>query len=450
MELKNNFTEGKILSPLIRFAFPVLLALLLQSLYGAVDLMVVGQFATTADISAVATGSQILHSITMVLTGLTTGVTVLLGQRIGEGREKEGGKTVGAGIFLFFLVSVLFTALLVTLSAPISKVMNAPEAAFDRTVSYVRICAWGTVFIIAFNMLGGIFRGMGDSKMPLITVAIACVCNILGDLLLVAVFHMGAAGAALATVGAQAISVALSILIIAKRKLPFSFRLKDIRFDKAITGAILRLGLPICFQELLVAVSFLVIMAIVNALGLVQSAGVGVVEKICVFIMLIPSAYMQSMSSFVAQNIGAGKPDRAKKALLYGILTSLAAGAVTGYISFFHGDVLAGIFASKEDPAVILAAADYLRAYAVDCMLVAFLFCFIGYFSGLGRTFFVMLQGIIGAFAVRVPMSFLLSRIPDVRLFYIGLATPASTFVQIVLCGGYFLLLWKHKKNTRV
>lgn len=448
MELSNNFTTGKILSPLLKFAFPVLLALLLQSLYGAVDLIIVSKFARTADISAVATGSQILHCITGVLAGLTTGITVLLGQRIGEGKAKEAGKTIGAGICLFALVAVLLTALLVALSAPIATVMNAPEAAFSQTVRYVRICSWGTVFIIAFNVLGGIFRGLGDSKIPLITVAIACVVNIAGDLLLVAVLDMGAAGAAIATVFAQAVSVALSLLIIRRRSLPFSFGRKDIRFDGGIIGKILQLGLPICLQQFLVSVSFLVITSIVNSLGLTQSAGMGVAEKICAFIMLIPSAYMQSMSAFVAQNMGAGKPERAKKALLYGILTSLAAGVITGWLSFFHGDLLAGIFANaKEDPAVIAAAADYLKAYAVDCIFVAFLFCFIGYFSGLGKTVFVMLQGIIGAFAVRVPVSWLVSRIPGVSLFYIGLATPASTIVQIILCFICFFVINKKDKK---
>lgn len=451
MELSNNFTSGKILSPLIKFAFPVLLALLLQSLYGAVDLVIVSKFAATADISAVATGSQILHCITGVLAGLTTGITVLLGQRIGEGKSKEAGKTIGAGINLFIWVAILLTGLLVALSAPIATVMNAPEQAFGETVSYVRICSWGTAFIIAFNVLGGIFRGLGDSKMPLITVAIACVVNIVGDLLLVAVLNMGAAGAALATVAAQGVSVLLSFLVIKKRPLPFTVSRQDVRFDSAIIGNILQLGLPICLQQFLVSISFLVITSIVNALGLTQSAGMGVAEKICGFIMLIPSAYMQSMSAFVAQNIGAGKPDRAKKALLYGILTSLVAGAVTGYLSFFHGDLLAGIFANaKEDPAVIVAAADYLKAYAIDCIFVAFLFCFIGYFSGLGNTVFVMLQGIIGAFGVRVPVSYLVSRIPGVRLFYIGLATPASTVVQIILCFAFLFHVNRKSAKNRI
>lgn len=449
MEHTNNFTRGKILSPLIRFCFPVLLALLLQAMYGAVDLIVVGKFGKTEDISAVATGSQILHSITTVLTGLAAGVTVLLGQRIGEGRDREAGKVMGAGIFLFAVLAAVMTGVFTACAAPIAQVMRAPRDAFPKTVSYVRICSAGTVFIIAFNLLGSIFRGMGDSKMPLITVSIACVVNILGDLLLCGVFGMGAAGAALATVFAQGISVASSLLIIARRRLPFTFRRQDLRWDGPIAGGILRLGAPIAFQEFLVSVSFLVITAIINGIGLTESAGVGVAQKICGFIMLIPSAYMQSMSAFVAQNIGAGKPERARKALLYGIATSLAAGIVMCYISVFHGDVLARIFAnSKEDPSVILAAADYLKAYGVDCLFTAFLFCFIGYFSGLGRTLFVMIQGVAGAFCVRVPISFLMSKAEPVSLFRIGLATPASTVVQILLCGGFFLYLLRRERRN--
>ena len=170
-------------------------------------------------------------------------------------------------------------------------------------------------------------------------------------------------------------------------------------------------------------------------------AGVGVAEKMCGFIMLVPSAYMQSMSAFVAQNIGAGRPKRARKALLCGIASSLAAGIIIGYMAFFHGDILAGIFA--KDTEIILAAADYLKAYAIDCMLTSFLFCFIGYFNGCGNTTFVMLQGIIGAFGVRLPVSWLMSRQVPVSLFHIGLATPASTVVQIILCGIYFVIMLK-------
>ena len=280
--------------------------------------------------------------------------------------------------------------------------------------------------------------------MPLITVAIACVINILGDLLFVAVLQMGAAGAAIATVMTQAVSVMLSLLIIRKRSLPFVFKRNSIQFGKKNMIKILSLGTPIAFQELLVGISFLVLLAIVNSMGVIASAGVGVAEKLCGFIMLVPSSFMHAMSAFVAQNMGARKPDRANKALFYGIGTSLMAGIVLFYLGFFHGDMLSAIFA--KDPNVILASADYLKAYALDCLLVAFLFCFIGYFNGCGQTFFVMLQGIVGAFCVRVPVAFLISKVPGVTLFQLGLATPCSTIVQIVLCILYFFL---NKKGNR-
>ena len=445
MNKTQNFTEGKILAPLVQFALPVLLALFLQAMYGAVDLLVVGQFGEATDVSAVSTGSQILHSVTVVITGLAMGITILTGQRIGEKRPEEAGRTIGAGICLFFLVAAVLTVTMVAWAGGISRIMQAPEEAFDQTVAYVRICSAGTVFIVAYNVLGSIFRGIGDSKMPLITVAIACVLNIGCDLLFVSGFHMGAAGAALATVLAQAVSVVLSFMIIRRRELPFKLSRQDVRFDRMIIRKILSLGTPVAFQDLLVSISFLVIIAIVNSLGVVASAGIGVAEKLCAFIMLVPSAFMQAMSAFVAQNVGARKPERAKKALLYGIISSVAAGLIMAYISFFHGSILAGLF--SRDQAVIAAAADYLRAYAIDCIFTAFSFCFAGYFNGCGRTVFVMIQGLAGSFAARIPVSYLMSRIPGVSLFGIGLAVPVSTVLQIVLCAGYLIHMEKDGKK---
>ncbi|MBP3657206.1 MAG: MATE family efflux transporter [Clostridia bacterium] len=433
----NDFTQGGILAPLIGFAVPVLFAMFLQTMYGAADLLIVGWFGSTADVSAVATGSQLMHTVTTVLVGMAMGVTVLLAQKIGEGKPRVAGKVIGTGITLFAALAAVMTAALVFLASPLCSLLHAPENAFSRTVDYVRICSAGTAFIIAFNVLGSVFRGIGDSKIPLLTVAIACVVNIGADLLLVAGFGMGAAGAAIATVAAQGVSVLLSLLIIARRSLPFELHRVDLKPDRSCAVNILRIGTPIAMQDLLVSLSFLVIMAIVNSLGLIQSAGVGVAEKLCGFIMLVPSAFSQAMSAFVGQNTGAGKPERARRALYYGIGASLCAGVFMFWLSFFRGEALSGLFA--KDEAVILAAADYLRAYGLDCLLTSFLFCFIGYFSGRGRTVFVMLQGIAGAFCVRVPVSFLVSRIPGVSLFAIGLATPASTLVQIILCGLYFM-----------
>ena len=424
MEHTADFTKGRILTPLLRFAIPVLGALFLQAMYGAVDLLIVGKFATTADVSAVATGSMMMQSITTALTSLAMGITILLGQKLGEGKKKEAGAVIGAGIMLFFLIAVIFTVLFVTGASLVA----------------------GILFIVAFNTLGSIFRGIGDSKTPLLTVAIACVFNIGLDLFFVAVLHWGAAGAALATVLSQAVSVFISLIVISKRKMDVTFSKKDIRFHKEHIKKILTFGIPVSLQDLLVNISFLVIMAIVNSLGLTQSAGVGIAEKVCAFLMLIPIAYMQSLSSFIAQNVGAGKMDRAYRALLYSIATSFVTAMFMFYLAFFHGSWLSGLFAN--DTAVIAMAADYLKAYAIDCLLTAELFCFNGFFSGMGRTNFVMVQGFIGAFLVRIPVSFLMSRLPHVSLFYIGLATPISTFIQISICGAYLLCTIKKSRRT--
>ena len=448
--MKNNldFTQGKILSPLLRFAMPVLFALFLQAMYGAVDLLVVGKFAMAADVSAVATGSQIMMTLTNLVSSFAMGMTVFLGEKIGEKKPREAGQIVGSGLMLFAVIGIVLTALIPIGAELLAYIMHAPQEAFSLTTVYIRICGAGSVIIIAYNLIGSIFRGLGDSKTPLLTVAIACICNIAGDLLTVAVFRLGAKGAALATVFAQMVSVIISLFLIKRKEMPFSMDKKMIRWNGGIVKKIFCLGAPIALQDLLVGISFLVILAIVNSLGLTESAGVGVAEKVCAFIMLVPAAFMQSMSAFVAQNRGAGKPERAVKALKYAISVSLIFAVTMFYISFFHGDMLSWIFAKDTD--VIAASAQYLKAYAIDCLFTCFLFCFIGFFNGMELTTFVMAQGIIGAFLVRVPISFIMSRIEPVSLFRIGLATPCSTVLQILLCVGCMIFVKKTAKKLHI
>ena len=437
MEKTKDFTTGSVLGSLIKFAIPVLAAMFLQSLYGGVDLLIVGQFAQTADVSGVATGSQLMHTATTVITGLSMGITVYVGQKIGERKEEEAGRAIGTGILFFIFLGILLSALLVLFTTNLADQLHAPAEAYEQTCDYITVCGYGTLFICMYNLLGAIFRGIGDSKTPLLTVLIACICNIAGDLIFIAGFGMGAKGAALATVIAQAGSVLTSLLLIRKKTLPFTFKKEFIRLQPATLLKELKLGTPIALQELLVGISFLVIHAVVNSIDVVASAGVGVAEKVCGFIMLVPSSFSQSMSAFVAQNIGAGKSDRAFKALKYGILTSLFVGIVIGSFSFFRGDLLTAIF--TKDAAVILQGHEYLKAYAIDCLFTAILFCCIGYYNGCGNTFFVMLQGIVGAFCVRVPYVLLMSRVSGASLFQIGLGTPLSSVVQIILCMGFMI-----------
>ena len=389
-----------------------------------------------------------MQLVTTLFTGLAMGPTIILGQMIGGGKKKESEDVIGGSICFFLVLAVIVTVLMLIVTVPFAHLMQTPQEAFSQTIYYVRICSGGIIFIVAYNVLGSIFRGLGDSKTPLLTVAIACVCNIVGDLLFVAVLGMRASGAAIATIMAQAISVFICVWLIKRKGLPLPFGIQNIRFHRNEIAKVFKTGAPIALQDSLVVLSFLVINSIVNGLGVIFSAGVGVAEKVCAFIMLVPMSFSQSLSAFVAQNVGAGNPARARKSMECAMGMSIVAGVILAYMAYFHGDVLGAIF--TKDPEVILASADYMKAYAIDTLMVSFLFCFVGYFNGCGYTLFVMIQGLVGAFLVRIPISWFMSRVPDMNLFKIGLATSASTVVQIILCAAWFVLtLKKHGEAVR-
>lgn len=437
-----RFTEGPIYRPLIRFSFPVFLALFLQAAYGAVDMLVIGRFGDASDVSAVSLGAMVMQTVTFVLSDIAMGSTVLIARNIGEGKDTEVGWVIGATITLFVVLGMLAMAVMEPFSGVVIRILRTPVPAQAKATAYVRICSAGMLLIVAYNVLGAVFRGMGNSRLPLFSVALATACNIAGDLLLVGVLGMGVAGAAIATVLSQGVSVAVSLAFCRGKRFPFPFSRKHIRWNRSLCGAIFRIGLPLSFQDLLVSLSFLVIAAIINRMGLTASAGVGIAEKVCGFLMLVPSSFMQAMSAFVAQNVGSGRTERADKALWYGMLTSLAVGVCMFVLAFFHGVRLSLLFTT--DTAVAAASGDYLKAYGIDCIFTSFLFCFLGYFNGRGWTKFVMVQGIVGSFGVRIPLSFVFSGLAGASLFTVGLATPSSSFVQILLCMGRFFAGRRH------
>lgn len=443
---RTDFTEGPVFMPLLRFMIPVMLSLFLQVLYGAVDLLVVGIFSDAANVAATGFGGQVMQLITTVITDLALGTTVVLGSLLGRRRIRLAGKTIGTTVSAFTILALGLTVLFYFLAPPVCRGLQVPGEAFSEAVSYIRICAAGLVFIVGYNVLGGIFRGTGNSLMPLFTVIVAAICNVFGDLLLVGYFEMGASGAAWATIGSQGISVLLSVLMIRHSGMPVEIHPSDFKVDRALVYKMLSVGIPVAIQDVLVGISFLWIMGLVNGLGVDASAGIGIGEKLCGFIMLVPLSFLQSMSAFVAQNYGARRMDRAFLALKYGIATSLAFGLVLAYISFFHGDFLAGFFTS--DPPVREAAFEYLKAYGLDTLLTSFLFCFFGFYNGCEKTKFVMAQGMIGALFFRMPLSWLFSRLEPVTVFQIGLANPLSSIFQVSICTIY-LFLMKRKPEER-
>ena len=441
---KNDFTQGSILKKLAAFMLPILGALVLQAAYGAVDLLVVGRFGSTIGLSAVSTGSQVLNLVTFVVTQLAMGVTVLIARYLGEKKPELIGSVIGGAAVVFTLLSAVLFVVMVGFARSISVLMQAPAEAVALTASYVRICGSGIFFIVAYNLLAAVFRGLGDSKSPLLFVLVACVVNIIGDLVLVAGFHLDAAGA---TVAAQAVSVVCAVVILLKKKLPFTIRKSDFRLNLQ-SRKFLSIGLPLALQEFLTQLSFLALCAFVNRLGLEASSGYGVACKIVNFAMLIPSSLMQSMASFVSQNMGAGNPKRAKKAMFTGIGIGLAFGCAMFALVFFRGDLLSNVFTT--DAAVIQNAFAYLKGFAPETLATAVLFSMVGYFNGSDKTVWVMVQGLVQTLLVRLPMAYIMSIQPNANLTMIGLAAPTSTVVGIVLNVCFFLALERRSKKAAV
>lgn len=433
---------------MLPFMGPILGALILQAAYGAVDLLVVGRFGSTAGLSAVSTGSQVLNLVTFVIIALAMGVTVLIARYIGEKNTDQIGELLGGATTIFAILAVVLAVVMVTFARPLSVLMQAPGRGGHSSSSVVcEVCGSGIFFIMAYNVLTAIFRGFGDSKSPLIFVFVACIVNVVGDLILVAGCHLDAAGAAIATVVAQAVSVVLALLLLKKRELPFKISRKDFRLNRQCRR-LLSVGLPLAMQEFLTQMSFLALCAFINRLGLEASSGYGVACKIVSFAMLVPSSLMQSMASFVSQNVGAGKEDRARKAMLTGMGIGLSVGVVVFIGVWFFGDKMTSIFTT--DASVIQRGFEYLRGFAPETIVTAVLFSMIGYFNGHEKSLWVMIQGLIQTLLVRLPLAYYMSIQPDASLTNIGLAAPIATCVGIVLNVIFYIVMskkWKTEKT---
>lgn len=434
---ESNFLNGRITLPLIKFTIPLALAMIVQALYGAVDMVIVGQLGTTADVAAVGIGSLIMQALTAIVAGLSTGTTVRLGHCIGSGDKRAAGETLGGMIALFVLLSLVLTVVMIIFAETLAGLMSVPAEAFDKTVSYITICSAGTFFIASYNGIAGIFRGLGDSKSPLIFVIIACGLNIIGDLFCVGVLKLGTAGAAYATVFAQAVSVLFSIFYIWRRGLPFPFAWGMIFRSGAGVNHILRIGIPVAAQDLLNYFSFMILASIINSLGLIASAAIAVEGKVFSFFILVPASFMAALSAFVAQNVGAGQEKRALKALFRGMTIAFSLGLISWYLAFFHGEFLAGLFGGE--PESVTATGRLLKGAAFEHLIYSLVFCLLGYFNGKAMTAFVMIQGAVCAFLVRVPLAWYLSYTGNTDLLLVGLALSVSSFTGLLLCGIYFI-----------
>ena len=444
--MNHDLTRGPVWKALLNFVLPFLAASILQFLYSVVDMIVVGRFADAAAISAVNTAGQTMQLVTTIVQGIATGGTVLIGQYIG-GRNSDGvSKTVSSMLWIFLGMALLMTFGMLVANRGIVSLTRVPEEAVADAVAYLKICSFGIPFIAGYNGISGILRGLGDSKNPMYFVTCSCGFNIAGDFFLVGALHMGAAGAALATVLAQLLAFIMSVIILQRSE--YRLTLSSIQPQRGKVLQVLKLGTPLAAQDFLANLSFLLITIIVNRMGVDKSAAVGVVERIIGFCMLFPIAFLSALSAFTAQNIGAKQPERATLGLRLAItLCALIALVIVG-VSELWPEAMVSIFTT--DASVIFHGTAYFRTYALDIFMVSFVFCLNGFYSGCGRTGFTMANSLISTFAVRVPLVFAVSLIPDVSLMLIGVAAPAASFVQIIMQLVYYRSLGNSLQSLKL
>ena len=442
--MQKNLTEGSILKNIVVFSLPYLLSYFLQTLYGMADLFLAGQFNGADVISAVSIGSQVMHMFTVIIVGLAMGGTVLIGQAVGAKDSKRASKIIGNTVTFFLIFSAAITVILLFFCRGIVSLIQTPPESVEQTVLYLRICFIGIPFIVAYNVIASIFRGMGDSKSPMIFVIIACSLNIILDYIFMGVIGMKAEGAAIATVIAQAVSVIISLISIVRSKNGLTITKDDFKLKQEALGPILKIGLPIACQDGFVQISFMLITVIANRRGVNVAAAVGIVEKIICFLFLIPSSMLSTVSAIAAQNIGAGYHDRARKTLW--ACTAIATGIGTIFaIAFqFISNPVISLF--THDDFVITLGTQYMKSYVFDCIFAAIHFCFSGYFCAMGKSIISFIHNSTSIILIRIPGAWLASKYWPDSLFPMGCAAPLGSLLSAIICVAAFILISRKTK----
>ena len=445
--MERNLTTGSVAKNLISFSLPYLLSYFLQTLYGMADLFIIGQYEGVASTTAVSVGSQVMHMLTVMIVGLAMGTTVSIGQAVGAGDKRNASHFIGNTVTLFMAVSVTLTVVLLLLVDPIVSIMSTPSQAVDGTAAYLTVCFIGIPFITAYNIISSVFRGMGDSKTPMYFIAVACAANIALDYLFMGAMHLGPTGAALGTTLSQAISVIIAFAFI-RTKHSITLERSDLKPSRASMGKLLSIGVPVAMQDGLIQVAFIIITIIANRRGLNDAAAVGIVEKIMSFLFLVPSSMLSAVSALGAQNIGANKPERAIKTLLYAIIITVSFGLIIAVSTQFAADGIVALF--TDDAKAIRLGGQYFRGYIWDCMFAGIHFSFSGYFCAIGKSGISFLHNILAVTLVRVPGAYLTSKLFPATLFPMGLATAGGSLLSVAVCLIAFAILRRKAAATEV
>ena len=433
----NDLTQGNVVRQLITFALPFMISNIVQSLYNVADMLIVGRFGGAVGISAVNIGGQVTFIITNIVIGLSVGGTVVIGQYMGSRDRKSAVESISTMMISLLAAAVVITVAMMILATPILNLIQTPPEAFAQAREYLQITVLGSVFIFGYNALSAIMRGLGDSRRPLYFVTIACVVNIVLDLILVGYFGMGARGAAIATIVSQAASMVLCILYLQNTDFMFDFRLKSFKFHADKFRMLMKVGIPTSIQNVAVNISFLVMTGLVNSFGVKASAALGVISKYNSFAILPAIAVGSSVSAMVAQNIGAGEIKRAQHTMYIGIAVALGISLPIFTITQMFPEQIIAVF--DNDPEMIKAGVTYLNTLSLDYIIVPLIFCINGLITGAGHTTFASITGIMSALLLRVPAAYIFGLTFDWGLMGIGLAAPVASLGSTGLATAYYL-----------
>lgn len=443
---QQDLTVGSPSKILFTFALPFFIANLLQALYMAVDLLVIGQFCEGAQsTAAVANGAQAMMLFMLFVIGLSTGLTVLVGNYFGAKDYASMQRFIGSSLTFFFLLTLFLTAVAFAVAPPLLHFINTPEEAYKDALTYIYICSAGLTFTILYNVSSGILRGVGNSFFPMISVAAACVCNVFGDLLLIGVYDWGAAGAAISTVASQAIGAAMTLGYLHFHPKIFQFHWRNLKLNKSHIAKLLKIGMPIAIQSILIDLSFMIIFAIVNEFGLNASAGYGVCGRLNGIILLPAMSMGMAMAPITSQNIGAKKFDRALQFFKLSVFYSTLIGIGLFIWMRYFPESAFSIF--TRDPNVIAAGSQYMRSFCFEILVLGFVFSGNGFLNGSGHTRMSMTMNVFPTLLVRIPFAWFVSRMAGATLYGIGFASPLASFITVFLMAGYIATgRWKEER----
>ena len=432
--------NGSIMDKMISFALPLMLSGILQILFNAVDIIVVGRFSGSQSLAAVGSTSSLINMLTNLFIGISLGANVLAARFYAAGKHKEMSETVHTAIATAFVSGVIMIFVGILLSRPALELMDTPSDVIELSTLYIRIYFLGMPFFMLYNYGAAILRAVGDTKRPLIFLVISGVINACLNMLLVIVFHLDVAGVAIATVISQVISCVLVIGCLYKTDAVYRLRFKKLRINRKYLVQIFRIGIPAGLQSTLISFSNVLLQSSVNSFGSIAMAGYTAANNILSFLYMAANAVTQACMSFTSQNFGARKPKRMDRVIVDGMILQFVICLILGTLAYVFGSQISSIYTDNSD--VIKSSVEILALTTIPYFLCGIMDAWPGIIRGMGRSTVPMILCIIGTVGVRILWIFFF--FPHHRtLRYLFISYPVSWIATIIMQLAYFFIIRK-------